>query len=258
MISPLAHIHPDAQIADDVVVEPFTTIAADVVIEQGCWVGPNANILDGARIGKNCRIYAGAQIACLPQDLKFDGEKTIAKIGENTEIREFVTISRGTSQRQKTTIGGNCLIMAYAHVAHDCDIEDHCILGNAVQVAGHVHIGEYAIISGTSAVHQFVKVGPHVMISGGSLVRKDVPPYIKAARDPLSFTGINSVGLKRRGFSAEQIHDIQEAFRILYQSGINNTLAIDTMIAEIAPSVERDAIIRFVKESERGIIRGPE
>ena len=256
MIQPLAYIHPEAKIAHNVVVEPFTTISKNVEIGEGTWIGPNVTIMEGARIGKNCKIYPGAVISSIPQDLKFVGEETIAVIGDNTVIRECATISRGTVDKYKTDIGKNCLIMAYAHVAHDCILGNNIILGNAVQLAGHVIIDDFAILSGTSAVHQFVHIGQHVMISGGSLVRKDVPPYTKAAREPLCYVGINSVGLRRRGFTAEKISEIQQIYRILFMSGLNNSAALDQIELQLTPSRERDEIVNFVRNSGRGIMKG--
>lgn len=256
MKQPLANIHPDAKIAESAVIEPFATIAGDVEIGENTWVGPNACIWDGARIGANCKIYPGAQISCDPQDLKYKGEKTTTHIGDNTVIREFVTISRGTDDRMDTSIGPNCLLMSYSHVAHDCEVHNNCIIGNATQVAGHVLIEEFAILSGITAVHQFVKIGSHVMISGGSLVRKDVPPFIKAGREPLSFAGINSIGLRRRNFSSETMNDIQTAYRYIYQSDLNNTKAIEKIKDKIELSEPINEIIEFVETSERGIIRG--
>jgi UDP-N-acetylglucosamine acyltransferase len=253
---PLANIHPDAKIGNNVIIEPFATIQADVVINDNCWIGPGAIIWDGARLGKNVKVYPGASVSSIPQDLKFAGEKTETIIGDNTVIRECVTISRGTSDKWKTVIGKNCLLMAYVHVAHDCIIGDNCILVNAVQVAGHVTIDDWAIIGGASALHQFVKVGAHVMISGGSLVRKDVPPYTKAAREPLAYAGINSVGLRRRGFSSEKIAEIQEIYRYIFQKGLNNLKALDVIKTNLPPSPERDYIIRFIETSERGIMKG--
>jgi UDP-N-acetylglucosamine acyltransferase len=194
MNNSLTWIHPEAKIASNVVIEPFTTIHRNVEVGEGTWIGSNVTINEGARIGKNCKIYPGAVISSIPQDLKFTGEETITVVGDNTVIREFVTISRGTVDKFKTEIGKNCLVMAYVHIAHDCIIGDNCILVNSVQLAGHVHIDNYAIIGGSSAVHQFVKIGAHAMVSGGSLVRKDVPPFTKAAREPLSYCGINSIG----------------------------------------------------------------
>jgi UDP-N-acetylglucosamine acyltransferase len=210
----------------------------------------------GARIGKNCRIFPGAVIAAMPQDLKFAGEKTTVHIGDNTVIRECVTVNRGTVDRLKTVVGANCLLMAYVHVAHDCIIGDNCVLANSVQLAGHVEIGAHAIIGGTSAVHQFVKVGPHAMISGGSLVRKDVPPFVKAGREPLTYSGINSIGLRRRGFSDQKISEIQQLYRLLFLGGMNNNDALDKIELELAPSPERDEVVNFVRNSGRGIIKG--
>ena len=212
--------------------------------------------MEGARIGENCRIFPGSVISAIPQDLKFNGEESVAIIGDNCTIRECATINRGTIESGKTIIGNNCLIMAYAHIAHDCKIEDNCIMANSVALGGHVKVGEYAIIGGLSAIHQFVNIGKHSMISGGSLVRKDVPPYVKAAREPLSFVGINSIGLRRRGFKEEKIKQIQDIFRILYQKNNNNTQAILKIETEIDASIERDEIILFIQNSVRGIMKG--
>ena len=256
MNQPLSYIHPEAKIASNVVIEPFTTIHKDVVIKEGTWIGSNVTIMEGARIGKNCKIFPGAVISAIPQDLKFEGEETTAVIGDNTVIRECVTINRGTVDRYKTVIGSHVLLMAYVHIAHDCIIGDHSILANAVQVAGHVVMDDYAYIGGMSALHQFVKVGEHAMISGGSLVRKDVPPYIRAAREPLGYSGINSIGLRRRGYSNEKINEIQEIYRVIYLSGMNNSAALDKIELIMAPSKERDEILNFVRTSERGITRG--
>ncbi|MEM7550113.1 MAG: acyl-ACP--UDP-N-acetylglucosamine O-acyltransferase [Bacteroidota bacterium] len=256
MNQPLAYIHPEAKIADNVVIEPFAVIHKNVEISEGSWIGSNVVVMEGARIGKNVKIYPGAVISSVPQDLKFEGEDTTTEIGDNTVIREFVTISRGTKDRYKTVIGSNCLLMAYVHVAHDCIIGNYCILVNSVQVAGHVEIDDFAIIGGSSAVHQFVKVGAHVMISGGSLVRKDVPPFTKAAREPLSYSGINSIGLRRRGFTGDKINEIQEVYRNIYLNGLNNSKALDKVELEMSPSKERDEIINFIRNSDRGVMRG--
>ena len=256
MNQPLAYIHPEAKIARNVVIEPFTTIHKNVVIEEGTWIGPNVTIFEGARIGKNCKIYPGASISGTPQDLKYAGEETETHIGDNTVIREAVTISRGTDDKWKTVIGKNCLIMAYAHIAHDCEIGDNCIIVNAVQLGGHVKIDDFAIVGGASAVHQFVKVGAHAMVSGGSLVRKDVPPYTKAAREPLSYCGINSVGLRRRGFTSEKIQEIQEIYRYIFLKGLNNSKSLELVELELKPSKERDEIIKFMRNSDRGIMKG--
>ncbi|MFN4145011.1 MAG: acyl-ACP--UDP-N-acetylglucosamine O-acyltransferase [Runella sp.] len=257
MIQPLAYIHPEAKIAQNVVIEPFAIIHKDVEIGEGTWIGSHAVINEGARIGKNCKIYSGAVISAIPQDLKFKGEYTLTYIGDNTVIREYATISRGTEEYRKTEIGANCLIMAYAHVAHDCRIGNHCIIVNNVQLGGHVHLGDWGIIGGSSSVHQWVKIGQHAMISGGSLVRKDVPPYTKAAREPLSYAGVNSIGLRRRGFTNEQISEIQEVYRYIYLKGLNNSDALEQIEIELVPSAERDEIVNFIRSSERGIIKAP-
>jgi len=256
MNQPLAFIHSEAKIAENVVIEPFTTISKNVTIGEGTWIGPNVTIMEGARIGKNCKIFPGAVIAAIPQDLKFNGEQTTAEIGDNTTIRECVTVNRGTIAKNKTVVGDGCLLMAYVHVAHDCAVGNRVILGNATQLAGEVEINDWAILSGLVAVHQFVHIGSHVMISGGSLVRKDVPPFIKAAREPMAFVGVNSIGLRRRNYSNEQIRDIQEIYRALYQRGLNNTQALEYIEAELPASKERDEIILFIRNSNRGIIRG--
>ena len=256
MHQPLAFIHTDSKIARNVVIEPFVTIEKDVEIGSGTWIGSNVTIMEGARIGKNCRIFPGAVISAIPQDLKFDGEKSLTIIGDDCTIRECATINRGTSASGKTIVGNNCLIMAYAHIAHDCVIGDNCVIVNSVALGGHVTIGDYAIIGGLSAIHQFVSVGKHAMVSGGSLVRKDVPPYTKAAREPLSFVGINSIGLRRRGFSDDKIKEIQAIFRILFQNNNNNTQALLKIETEINASPERDEIISFVQNSGRGIMKG--
>jgi UDP-N-acetylglucosamine acyltransferase len=256
MHQPLAFIHTDSKIARNVVIEPFVTIEKDVEIGSGTWIGSNVTIMEGARIGKNCRIFPGAVISAIPQDLKFEGEKSLTIIGDDCTIRECATINRGTSASGKTVVGNNCLIMAYAHIAHDCVVGDNCVIVNSVALGGHVTIGNYAIIGGLSAIHQFVSVGKHTMVSGGSLVRKDVPPYVKAAREPLSFVGINSIGLRRRGFTDQKIAEIQSIYRILFQNKNNNSQAILKIETEINTSSERDEIISFVQNSGRGIMKG--
>lgn len=256
MNQPLAYIHPEAQIAKNVVIDPFTVIYKDVVIGEGTWIGSNVTIMEGARIGKNCRIYPGAVISAEPQDLKYKGEKTTVEIGDNTTIRECVTINRGTSDRMKTVVGNNCLIMAYSHIAHDCKVGDNCIFSNNTTLAGHVTVGDNVIMAGMTAVHQFCYIGSYAFVTGGSLVRKDVPPYVKAAREPLSYVGINSVGLRRRGFSSEKIREIQDIYRILYQKGYNNTQALLIIEAEMEATRERDEILHFIKDSKRGIMKG--
>jgi UDP-N-acetylglucosamine acyltransferase len=255
MNQPLAYVHPEAQIAQNVVIEPFTSISKNVIIGEGTWIGPNVTIMEGARIGKNCKIFPGAVISAVPQDLKFNGEETTVEIGDNCTIRECVTINRGTVDKYKTSIGNNCLIMAYVHVAHDCIIGNDVILANCVQLAGHISIEDSVFIGGTTAVHQFVKIGAHAMIAGGSLVRKDVPPFIKAAREPLSFGGVNSIGLRRRNFSNEKIAEIQEIYRTLFMKGMNMADASRAIELEMDATPERDEILFFLKNSERGVLK---
>lgn len=256
MNQPLAYIHPGAKIATNVVVEPFTTIHNNVTIGSGTWIGSNVTIMEGARIGKNCRIFPGAVISAIPQDLKYEGEDSLAVIGDNTTIRECVTVNRGTKAYGKTEIGKNCLLMATCHIAHDCVLGKNSIIVNGVALAGHVVIGKYAIIGGLAAVHQFINIGDHAMISGGSLVRKDVPPFTKAAKEPLSYVGINSIGLRRRGFSSEKIREIQHIYRILYQQNNNTSQALGIIEAELEATPERDQIITFIRDSQRGIMKG--
>ena len=256
MNQPLAYVHPQAKIARNVVIEPFTTIHANVEIGSGTWIGSNVTIMEGARIGKNCRIFPGAVISAIPQDLQFEGEDSLAVIGDNTTIRECVTVNRGTNASGKTEIGKNVLIMTTAHIAHDCIIGDNAIVVNGVALAGHVVIGNYPIIGGLAAVHQFIHIGDHAMVSGGALVRKDVPPYTKAAKEPLSYVGINSIGLRRRGFSTEKIREIQNIYRILYQRNYNNSQAMEKIEAEMEATPERDEILLFIRNSQRGIMKG--
>mgnify|MGYP003589143316 CR=1 FL=1 len=256
MNQPLAYVNPQAKVAKNVVIEPFVTIDKNVEIGEGTWIGPNVTIMEGAKIGKNCKIFPGAVISAAPQDLKYNGEETSVVIGDNTTIREFVTINRGTKANMETVVGNNCLLMAYVHVAHDCVIGNNCILANAATLAGHIIIDDWAIIGGLSAVHQFVNIGSHTMISGGSLVRKDVPPFTKSAREPLSYVGINSIGLRRRGYSSEKIKEIQDIYRIIYLKGYNVSQAIDVIEAEMAATPERDEILSFISRSSRGIMKG--
>ncbi len=252
----LAYISPEARIADNVTIEPFAVIHKNVEIGEGTWIGSNVVIMEGARIGKNCKIFPGAVISAIPQDLKFRGEETLAEIGDNTIIRECVTINRGTVDKYTTKIGSNCLIMAYVHVGHDCIIGDHCIIGNSVQLAGHVIVDDYAIFGGTCAVQQFSRIGSHVYIGGGSLVRKDIPPFTKAAREPIGYCGINSVGLRRRGYTTEQIARIQEMYRIIFIKEGTVSRALEEIESSFAPSSERDEIVSFIRNSERGIMKG--
>lgn len=249
---PLARV----TIGDNVHIEPTVNIHGGIVIGDGSWLGSTCTIYDGARIGRNCKIFPGAVISAIPQDLKFNGEKTLLEIGENTTVREFATLNRGTDYHGKTVIGKNCLIMAYVHVAHDCLIGDNVRLVNGVNMAGHVEIGNNAIISGLSGIHQFVKIGAHAFISGGCVVRKDVPPYVKAGREPMRFEGVNSVGLRRSGFSNETINSIQEIYRAIFVSGMNTGNALDYVETHLPASEERDEIVFFIRKATRGIIKG--
>lgn len=255
-ISPLAQIHPDAQIGAGVTIGSFVSIEEDTVIGDHCILDQGCVIRRGARIGSNCHIHPYAVIAGVPQDLKFKGEETTAIIGDRTTIREYATVNRGTASRGTTIVGSDCLIMAYSHVAHDCVLKDHVILGNATQLAGEVEIDDYAILSGAVLVHQFVRISKHVMIQGGSKVTKDIPPYCLIGRDPIVYCGINIVGLRRRGFTNEQIFLINDIYRILYQGGLNNSEALVEIQRLHPKSFERDLIYDFIKESKRGIVRG--
>ena len=256
MIHQLACIHPDARIGENVIIEPFVNIAKDVVIGDGTRVMSNAVILEGTRIGKNCTIFPGAVIAGIPQDLKFDGEYTTVEIGDNTTIRECVTVNRGTKSKNKTVVGNNCLLMAYVHIAHDVCIGNNCVIVSHTGIAGEISIDDWAIIGGGTMIHQFVRIGAHVMIGGASKVRKDVPPYVKAARDPLAFVGVNSIGLRRRGFSNEKIWELQDIYRDLYQKGMNHSDALKHIEENYPQSEERDNVINFVSNSKRGIMKG--
>lgn len=256
MISSLASIHPSAKIGNNVTIDAFAVIYADVVIGDDTWIGPNATLFDGARIGKGCKVFPGAVISAIPQDLKFKGEVTTAEIGDYSTIRECVTVNRGTVDKNKTVIGSHCLLMAYAHVAHDCVIGNNVILANSVNLAGHVTIDDYAILEGMVAVAQFLHIGAHSFIAGGTLVRKNVPPFAKAAREPISYAGINSVGLRRRGFNDDNIKLIQDIYRILFQKGLATNKALAEIESDVTASPLRDQIIQFVKDSPKGIMRG--
>ncbi len=256
-ISEQAIVSPGAKIGENTIIHPFTTIGDDVIIGDNCEIGPNVTIYPGTRMGNNCRVFPGAVIAGIPQDLKFHGEYTTVEIGDYVTIRECVTISRGTDYHYKTEIGNHVLLMAYVHVAHDCIIGNHVILANAVNLAGHVEVDDYAIIGGMSAIHQFCKIGKHAFLSGGSLLGKDVPPYVKGARNPVSYAGVNSVGLKRHGFSNDQIHNIQDIYRKLFLEDNNTTQAIPSIEEEIPDSPEKTEILNFISQrSERGIMKG--
>ena len=252
----MVNIHPEAIIGEDVIVSPFTTIERDVEIGKGTWIGPNVTIMEGARIGENCKIFPGAVISAEPQDLKYGGEKTLTYIGDRTTIREGVTVNRGTTAIGYTKIGDDCLIMATVHVAHDCIIGNHVILVNGVGLAGHIEIDDYAIVGGMVPVHQFTKIGTHAIIAGATLVRKDVPPFVKAAREPISYAGVNALGLRRRGFNKDKIDRIQSVYRVLFQEGLSSTRAIEKIKKELPESEEREIILDFIEKSDRGIMKG--
>ncbi len=256
MSQSLSFIDPEAKIGKNVQIEPFTTIYKNVEIGDGTWIGPNVTIMEGARIGKNCKIFPGAVISAIPQDLKFEGEITTAIVGDNTTIRECVTINRGTNAKKSTVVGSNCLLMAYVHVAHDCIVGDHCIMVNGASAAGEVEIGDWAIVGGLVGIHQFVHIGKHVMVAGGIIVRKDVPHYVKVARETNTFTGVNALGLRRRNFTKEQIDEIHNIYRVVYQQNMNNAQAIEHLKNNFAQTEYRDEIIEFIVSSKRGIIRG--
>ena len=250
-------IHQNAKLGAGVVVENYTTIAEHVEIGEGSWIGSNVTICDYVKLGKNCKVFPGAVVGGIPQDLKFRGEVTSVEVGNDVTIRECVTINRGTAASGKgiTRIGDHCLIMAYVHIAHDCKIGNNVVLVNSVGVAGEVDIDDYAIIGGHSGVHQFSRIGAHVMLSGGSMITKDVPPYVLAGHRPLVYGGLNVVGLRRRGFTNDQIDLIREIYRIIYQSGLNTAEACDKVEAAFPSGVERDMILQFIRSSKRGIIR---
>lgn len=255
MISSLAHIDGSAQIGNNVRIDPFAVVQAGVIVGDESYIMSHAVILEGTIIGKKSTIFPGAILGAIPQDLKFVGEKTSVEIGDNTTIRECVTINRGTKDSWKTVIGNNCLLMAYCHVAHDCLIGDNVILANSVQLAGHVHIGDYAILGGVAAAIQFARIGAHTYIAGHTEIRKDIPPFIKAGRSPLSYVGLNSVGLQRRGYTSEKINEILEIYRIIYLKGLNTTQALESIETNLAPTLERDNILTFIRESKRGIVK---
>lgn len=255
MISPLAHIHPEASIGKNVIIDPFAVIEKNVSIGDGSHIMSHAVIMENTTVGKECKIFPGAVLGAIPQDLKFEGEETIVTVGDRTTIRECVTVNRGTKDKWKTEVGSDCLLMAYSHIAHDCIIGNHVIIANSVQLAGHVEIGDYAIIGGMAAAIQFSRIGAHSYIAGGTEIIKDIPPYIKAGRKPLSYVGINSVGLQRRGFTSEKINNILEIYRIIYSRGLNISQAIQHIEKDIADSEAKKEILQFVIESKRGLLK---
>ena len=256
-VSPLAHVDASAEIGADVVVEPFAFVGPEVTIGAGTWVGPHATLLGHTSMGRDCKLFPGCVVGADSQDLKYNGEPTTVSIGDRTSIRECVTIHRATTDKMVTRVGSDCLIMAYVHIAHDVQVGNHVILANSVNVAGHVAIEDHVIIEGMVGIQQFVRIGMHAFIAGGSLVRKNVPPYIKAAREPLSFIGINGIGLRRRGFDIDRIQAIEDIYRTLYVLNNNMSQAIKAAEVELPTSEDKDVVLSFIRHSDKGIIRGP-
>lgn len=255
MISNLAYIHPDAKLGEGVTVEPFAYIAGDVVIGEGCWIGPHATVLDGARMGRNCKIHSGAVVAGVPQDLKFRGEYTTLEMGDNNTVREAATLNRGTAARGKTVIGDNNLFMACSHVGHDCVVGSNCVIVNNVLLAGEVEMGDWVVVGGQSGIVQFTRVGSHAMVGAGTFVNKDIPPFVKASHEPITYVGANTIGLRRRGFTDEQVHTIQEMFRVIFQSGYSYGRACEIVMEQFPQSPERDGGVEFIRTSKKGILK---
>ena len=251
----LYSVSDGARIGNNVKIGEFTKIYDNVAIGDNCEIYNNVTIFPGARIGNGVKIFPGAVIAGVPQDLKFRGEETVAIIGDNTTIRECATVNRGTASKGKTTIGSGCLIMAYTHIAHDCEIGNRVIISNASQLAGEVVVDDAAVIGGGSLIHQFCHLGRNIMLQGGALVNKDIPPFVKAAREPISYVGLNTIGLHRNGFTDEEIRQISEIYRILYLSDLNVTRALNLIRSNIPESPFKDEIVEFVSTSGRGVIR---
>lgn len=257
-IHPLATVHPNAKIGENVEIGPYVFIDEFVEIGDGCKILPHATIFNYVKMGKDCNVFPGAVIGAVPQDLKFDGEVTYVEIGDRVNIRECATINRGTKASGKgvTKIGNDVLLMSYSHVAHDCTVGNHCILVSYVGIAGETDVDDWAILGGGTVAHQFSRIGTHAMVGGGSKINKDVPPYALCGRDPLVFAGINLVGLRRRGFSGDQIRMIKDIYDVIYFSGKNVSDALDQVEAGFPACEERDTILNFIRSSKRGIIKG--
>jgi UDP-N-acetylglucosamine acyltransferase len=255
-LHPRALVHEKALIGKNVRVDPFALVEEGVEIGDDTWIGPHAVLMSGTKVGRQCKIFPGAVLGADPQDLKYDGELSTLELGDRVTVREYCTLNRGTKARGYTSIMDNTLIMAYCHVAHDCHIGCNVVIANAVNLAGHVEIGDYAIIGGMSAVQQFVKIGCHTYIGGGTMVRKDVPPYVKAAREPLSYMGVNTVGLRRRNFAEVDIQSIQDIYRILFVKGSTLEESVEQMTGEVPPGSIRDEILAFIGSSRNGLLRG--
>ncbi|MDA0940361.1 MAG: acyl-ACP--UDP-N-acetylglucosamine O-acyltransferase [Bacteroidetes bacterium] len=256
-VSPLAHVDGSATLGANVVVEPFAFVGPDVHVGEGSWVGPHATLLGNTKVGRECKLFPGCVVGADSQDLKYKGEPTSVEIGDRTSIRECVTVHRATTDKMVTRVGSDCLIMAYVHIAHDVQVGDHVILANSCNVAGHVVIEDHVIIEGMVGIQQFVRVGKHAFIAGGSLVRKNVPPFIKAAREPLSYIGINGIGLRRRGFDIDRIQGIEDIYRTLYVLNNNMSQAVKAAELELPTSDDKDTVLSFIRQSDKGIIRGP-
>ena len=255
MISPLAYIHPNAKLGNNVIIDPFAVIQDGVTIGDGTHVMSHATVMSYTTLGKNCRVFPGAVLGAVPQDLKFVGEEATVEIGDNSTFRECVTVNRGTKDKMKTVVGSNCLLMAYTHVAHDCILGNNVILANSVQLAGHVEVGDFAIIGGMTGAQQFTRIGAHTYIGGQSVIRKDVPPYVKAAREPMVYMGLNIVGLQRRNFSPEVIESIQKIYHLLFVANSNTTSAVKQIREQIADNEAKESILQFIETSRAGIIR---
>jgi UDP-N-acetylglucosamine acyltransferase len=250
------HIHPNAKIGNNVTIGPFSYIAEHVEIGDGTKIESNAVIMDYVKIGSNCHVFPGAVIGAIPQDLKFKGEISWVEIGNNCTLRECVTVNRGTeaSSKLKTQIGNDCLIMSYSHIAHDCRIGNNVVMASFTGLAGETDIHDYAILGGKTGTHQFIRIGAHVMTMGGSLVGKDVPPYIIAGHLPLSYGGVNRIGLRRRGFATPKIEEISAIYKVIYQGTLNTTDACNRVEQEFPQTDERDLILNFIRSSKRGIV----
>lgn len=253
-IHPTSIVNPKAELGNNIIISPYAVIEADVEVGDDCEIGPHAVLYDGARVGNKVKIKQAASVANFPQDLKFGREKTLFIIGDNTEVREFATLHRGTKETGKSQVGKNCLLMAYSHIPHDCTVGDNCIIANAVQMGGHVHIGDWVIIGGGTVVHQFVIIGEHAMIGGGTRISQDVPPYILAADEPVKFAGLNVIGLKRRGFSAEDIGTLKEAYNYLYDKSLNVSQAKRKIEAKFSNHKYVRNLLSFLEKSKRGIV----
>jgi UDP-N-acetylglucosamine acyltransferase len=256
MISPLANVSAKARIGKNVTIEPFATVYEDVEIGDDCYIHPNATIYPDTIIGSGCKIFPGAVIGIINQDLKYKGEKTTTVIGKNTTIREYATIHKGTADRMTTKVGDNCLIMCYTHIGHDTIVGNNVIVANNGSLAGHITIEDYAILEGVVAAQQFVRIGRHAFVAGASLVRKSVPPYIRVAREPLQFIGVNTIGLSRRGFDKETIKQIEDIYRIIFVRGHNISNALDIVESEMPDTPIRREIVDFIRAEADGIVRG--